>query len=203
MQQKSAAYITKGVFFFARARALAGFFFFVCLLGTGSSGLIAADKKSPRKMSLKEIRDARTSEKDPAKRHRMNRDIIRSQEPGISDTLLESLKTDADPMVQTGVVQELGNYVQNPGVIEALVAALKTNPSNSVRMAAARSLALTSSPIAAKALSEAASDNDPHVRKQVAFGLKFHKTKESKAALKKLKKDGDKNVRQMAGMVMP
>ncbi len=203
VNQSQFAHIYK-FFFFARACAIfkatrlwATVFVFVG--GICSTGLIAEDKKQHRTPTLKEIRTARTSEKNPLKRHRLNQDIIRSQEPGISDTLLESLKTDTDPMVQTGAAQELGNYVQNPGVVDALIAALKTNPSNSVRMAVARSLSLSKSPAAAAALSQAADDQDPFVRKQVAFGLKKHNTKESKAALKKLKRDGNKQVREMAG----
>lgn len=146
-----------------------------------------------------EFKAMRDGEKNGLVRMRLNQTMA---ETGLSDggkLLIESLRSDADPMVRQGAAQSLGNFVQEPIVVTALAEALEKDSEAPVRYACALSLGLSKTPVAFAALEKAAVSTDPDLRRQVAFSLKRQDSKKADAILKKMRNDKDASVRMMAG----
>lgn len=188
MLLKLAVHITERNPFFARARAYAKSFFLFGWVVVSSSGLINAGAK-------------RTNE--ALDRWQKNREMSAINAPDAERNLMDSLMSDSSPIVRQGAAQQLGNYSQNPLVVRALAYALRNDLEKSVRYACALSLGLSRTFKAITALERALNDSDPDLRRQIAFSLKRHRIGAGKVRanllLKKLQKDSDPSVREMAG----
>lgn len=156
-------------------------------------------KSKQSNVSPEQIRLSRTTEESGLVRHRLNQALVGKLLSGVELDLIDSLKNDPDPVVRQGAAQSLGNYVQNSLVIRALSDQLKTETEKSVRYACVLSIGLSSSFLSMKALEKASVDSDPNMRRQVAFILKRHTGFKPEQLLKKLQRDVDLSVRQMAG----
>ncbi|OVE75253.1 hypothetical protein BVX98_07875 [bacterium F11] len=155
-------------------------------------------RKNGNKVSVQKLKDARSIEKDPLVRHRLNQALFIRDSKEALDLLAESLANDPNHTVRQGAAQSLSGYPNNPKAVKALAEALEKDSAARVRYACANSLALSEISPALDALTKAAKHSDPRLRRQVAFSLKRHTSKKAKRVLKKLKKDKDPFVRAEA-----
>lgn len=200
MKQKEKQAFFKKIFFIARVCACAKYFFLFLLLGADSNGLIGAVEKQRAVVRSVDVDGKRN---DALFRWKKNRELAVKKTLDTENTLIAALQNDSSAIVRQGAAQQLGNYGQNRFAVRALADGLLNDADKSVRYACALSLGISPTFKAITALERAMNDPDPDLRRQIAFSLNRHakgpNAVRAGILLKKMRRDADSSVREMAG----